>query len=141
MKKLSVVVCIFILCVLNTFADDDFSVSINSLSVNAGIDIGKFEAELSADFGLSKSTIESFRVETGMSAGDLYVALELSRISGKPLDAVSTAYKSNKSKGWGFIAQSMGIKPGSQEFKLLKQRLDAKAEKHKKPAPGKNKKG
>ena len=75
-----------------------------------------------------------------LQEGDLYVALELSRISGKPLDAVSTAYKSNKSKGWGFIAQSMGIKPGSQEFKLLKQRLDAKAEKHKKPAPGKSKK-
>jgi hypothetical protein len=38
MKKLSAVFLLSILCVVYTFADDDFSVSINSLSVNAGID-------------------------------------------------------------------------------------------------------
>jgi hypothetical protein len=33
-------------------------------------------------------------------------------------------YKSSKGKGWGVIAKSLGIKPGSKEFHELKRSQD-----------------
>jgi hypothetical protein len=44
----------------------------------------------------------------------------LARTSGQPMDVVLRQYKSNGKKGWGALAQSLGIKPGSAEFKALK---------------------
>lgn len=37
-----------------------------------------------------------------------------------------------KAKGWGAIAKELGIKPGSKEFKALKDKTAASAEKAKK---------
>lgn len=48
----------------------------------------------------------------------------------------------NKSKGWGLTAKEMGIKPGSPEFKALKQKSREKSKKMKaKKKGGKDKKG
>jgi hypothetical protein len=33
-------------------------------------------------------------------------------------------YKTSKGKGWGVIAKSLGIKPGSAEFQALKNGQD-----------------
>jgi len=33
-------------------------------------------------------------------------------------------YKTSKGKGWGVVAQSLGIKPGSAEFQALKKGQD-----------------
>jgi hypothetical protein len=46
--------------------------------------------------------------------------LELGRIAKKPPATVLEVYKKNKSQGWGAVAQAVGIKPGSPEFKALK---------------------
>ncbi len=53
----------------------------------------------------------------------MYFAAALSKLSGKPISVVIDLYKSNKSKGWGALAKELGIKPGSKEFKLLKEKL------------------
>jgi hypothetical protein len=42
------------------------------------------------------------------------------RIARKPPAAVIEIYNKNKGKGWGAVARSLGIKPGSPEFKALK---------------------
>jgi hypothetical protein len=36
------------------------------------------------------------------------------------MDVVLQQYRVNKKQGWGAMAQSLGIKPGSPEFKALK---------------------
>jgi hypothetical protein len=45
-------------------------------------------------------------------------------MSAKPTDYVITQYKSGKGKGWGALAHSLGIKPGSKEFHELKRGND-----------------
>jgi hypothetical protein len=70
--------------------------------------------------------------ESGMKAGDIYMALETSRITKKPIDEVIVVYQANKEKGWGAIAKELGIKPGSAEFKAMKSNTDAKNKKSKK---------
>jgi len=45
---------------------------------------------------------------------------------------VIDSYRKNKSKGWGALARDLGIKPGSKEFKALKDKIQASADKAKK---------
>ena len=40
-------------------------------------------------------------------------------MSRQPTDRVLREYRTSKGKGWGVIAQSLGIKPGSAEFHAL----------------------
>jgi hypothetical protein len=39
----------------------------------------------------------------------------------RPPDYVLERYKSGRGKGWGVLAKSLGIKPGSKEFHALKR--------------------
>jgi hypothetical protein len=45
-------------------------------------------------------------------------------MAGKPPEYVAERYKSGKGKGWGALAKSLGIKPGSKEFHALKNGND-----------------
>ena len=68
-------------------------------------------------------------------------------MSSRSTDYVLSKYRVKKSKGWGALAKSLGIKPGSREFHALKQGSDLYAQdhnryKHKKgKSKGKGKKG
>jgi hypothetical protein len=50
--------------------------------------------------------------------------LRLSEMSGKPVRTVEERYRAGKGKGWGALAKSLGIKPGSKEFHALKRGHD-----------------
>jgi hypothetical protein len=52
-------------------------------------------------------------------------------------ERVIEKYESGKGKGWGALAKSLGIRPGSKEFHALKQGHDLYGEKHN----GKRRKG
>ena len=78
-----------------------------------------------------------------MQPSDIYMALEVSKISEKPMQDVISSYKENNGKGWGVIAKKMGIKPGSKKFKALKNRIKERKhlkEKKKKKLKAKSKK-
>ena len=72
-----------------------------------------------------------------MEPAEIYLSLELSKISGQSIDQVVEIYKVDKDKGWGFIAKQLGIKPGSPEFHNLKENTKNKSTKGK----SKNNKG
>jgi hypothetical protein len=99
----------------NTELDAD----LNSINASAELNIGSFKAELSTSYDVSTGEIDKL-FSLNMEPGEVYLSLELSKLGGKPLDEVADCYKSNKSKGWGYIAKEMGIKPGSPEFHALK---------------------
>jgi hypothetical protein len=50
--------------------------------------------------------------------------LRLGEMSGRPTGYVVEKYRNNKGKGWGALAKSLGIKPGSEEFHALKRGQD-----------------
>ena len=55
---------------------------------------------------------------------DAYMVFRLAEMSSHPANHVIQIYKSGKGKGWGVIAKSLGIKPGSKEFQALKRGSD-----------------
>ncbi len=73
---------------------------------------------------------------------DAYMVLKLGEMSNQPTENVIEEYKSVKGKGWGALAKSLGIKPGSKEFQALKRGHDLYDEKPKvkSKAKGKRKK-
>lgn len=106
----------------------DLDTDLNAINTNAKIDLGGFKVSLSADYKVTSKQIDHL-FSLGMQPGEVYLSLEISAITGKKVEDVAACYKSNKTKGWGYIAKEMGIKPGSAEFHELKGHSKAKKEK------------
>ena len=118
---------------------DDFTPDLDKISIEASKNKGGFDAEIAAEFGIPIPKLNEMRAKFGMKDGDIYMACELGKQANKPIDDVIEKYNKNKSKGWGFIAKEMGIKPGSPEFKALKAKAKGKHDKMKEKGKGKGK--
>jgi hypothetical protein len=111
--------------------DAALEASLNDIGASAKVDLPGFTAEVSLQWGLPQVQIQTI-LSQGLAPAEAYLAAGLASISGKPVAVVVESYKKNKAKGWGAIAKELGIKPGSKEFKALKDKTAASAEKAKK---------
>lgn len=147
-KKLAVFV--FALIAFNTVAsaqfktgDTMFDKALVVLQEDAKKDPVVFTKDMSTTYNVPEAKVTEMS-KSGMNAGDIYMALETSKVTKKPIDDVVVVYKANKEKGWGAIAKELGIKPGSAEFKALKSNTETKNKntaaknKNAKKAKGKN---
>lgn len=106
----------------------EFDADLNQINATAKLDLPAFNADLTATFGVSPKNIE-YMVSINMEPAEMYIALEISASVNKPIEAVIDTYEANRGKGWGVIAQELGIKPGSAEFHALKGKTKDKKEK------------
>ncbi len=100
---------------------------IKDFNVRAEADPSGFKARLGARFNIGDARINAVLSNVERPA-DAYMVLRLGEMSAKPTDYVIEKYKSGKGKGWGVVAQSLGIKPGSKEFHALERGSDMYAE-------------
>lgn len=108
--------------------DTEIDANLKIVNTDANKNLSAFKLDITKTFGVSMPKVD-LCFKAGMTAGDVYFAFELSRISKKPIDTVITSYKKNKGKGWGVIAKEMGIKPGSSAFHELKGNCKSKGDK------------
>ena len=123
-------VCISLLAQYNT-GDTQLNASLVQIDANASVNFSLFKSDMSTTYSVPETKITNWSVSLGMKAGDIYFALEIARITRKPIDEVIKFYTSNKQKGWGAMAKDLGIKPGSPEFHALKGNAGNKASKGK----------
>jgi len=127
----------------NTFVaktgDDDLDVTLTELNVSASVDMNGFKVDMVRAYGVLETKIDDLVVTFGMSAGDVFMTLELAKICKKPIADVAAVYKKNNGKGWGVIAKELGIKPGSAEFHALKASAGEKKSKANAKANAKSK--
>jgi len=95
----------------------------DDLSVQAKADPSGFRARLGARFKIGDVKVKAVLSNVEKPA-DAYMVLRLGEMSRRPTEYVITEYRSNKGKGWGALARSLGIKPGSREFHALKRGHD-----------------
>ena len=103
---------------------------IRDFNIKAETDPSGFRARLSARFKIGNAQIEIV-LNNVEKPSDAYLVLRLGEMSKQPIENVIEKYKSGKDKGWGALAKSLGIKPGSKEFHALKRNHDLYDEKPK----------
>ncbi|MDG5466714.1 hypothetical protein P9J64_00095 [Deltaproteobacteria bacterium IMCC39524] len=116
----TLLVAVSFILLFTAMAHADMNAYIHDLNVSVQGDIGGYKTKLGVRFGTSKSQVEAvFRsVE---SPAEVAVVLWLGEQSRQSLDTVLKVYRSQKPQGWGAMAKSLGIKPGSAAFHALKQ--------------------
>ena len=135
--KIMLGVLLFFAMATSTSIAGDFD-WMNNFSIKAEADSSGFKARLSTRFKIGNTEINAVLSNVDNSA-DAYVVLRLGEMSGKPTEDVISKYKSSKGKGWGVLAKSLGIKPGSKEFHALKNGDDLYGKERKVKVKGKDK--
>jgi len=79
-----------------------------------------FRAQMATRFKIGDAQISVVLSNVDRPA-DAYMVFRLGEMSRHPADYVLDRYKSRKGNGWGVLAKSLGIKPGSKEFHALKR--------------------
>jgi len=124
LQRMLIMFSVVWLLVLSTAAvaagDFDWTGDFN---IRAEADPSGFRARLATRFKIGNTEINAVLSNVERPA-DAYIVLRLGEMSAKPTDYVIKQYKSGKGKGWGALAQSLGIKPGSKEFHALKRGND-----------------
>jgi hypothetical protein len=93
---------------------------LHNLNIQAQANRDGFSATLSSQFHVSGAEV-SVVLGNVQDPADAFMVFQLGQMSHQRADAVMRVYESHKGKGWGVIAQQLGIKPGSAEFHALKR--------------------
>jgi ABC-type glycerol-3-phosphate transport system substrate-binding protein len=101
-------------------AADDFGPVVSDVNAYFSLHHDDFRVKMAAEFGVPITRVDSLIISVG-SAGDAYLCLKTSRSSGHSLDDVTHAWDKHHKRGWGVVAQELGIKPGSKDFHALKR--------------------
>jgi hypothetical protein len=96
---------------------------IKDFNIRAEADPSGFRARLAARFNIGDVQINAV-LSNVEGPADAYLVLRLGEMSSQPADYVIGRYKTGKGNGWGALAKSLGIKPGSKEFHALKRGSD-----------------
>ncbi len=93
---------------------------LSDLNIQARADMNGFAARVSAQFGVPEVQVRAV-IGTVSAPADAFMVFQLGEMAHRPPDSVLRVYKANRGRGWGVIAKSLGIKPGSPEFHALKR--------------------
>lgn len=74
-------------------------------------------------FGAPRPLVREYYLERRWAPGDIYYGCALAFQLGRPCAEVLDLYGRDHGKGWGALAQSLGIKPGSPAFHALKGKV------------------
>ena len=92
-------------------------------NIQAKMDPKGFQARLETRFKVGDADINLVLGSVDEPA-DAYMLCRLGEMSQRPTAQVIEQFKANRGKGWGVLAKSLGIKPGSKDFQALKQGQD-----------------
>ena len=120
--KVLFVVAMSLLLVSSAAEAGDFGWT-RDFNIQAEADPSGFRARLAVRFKMGDIEIGTVLSNVEKPA-EAYILLRLAEMSEQPIDHVIEKYKSDKAKGWGALAKSLGVKPGSKDFHALKRGQD-----------------
>jgi hypothetical protein len=95
---------------------EDFMARVN---VQARADLGAFTARISGQFGVPEANVRVV-LSAVSDPADAFMVFQVGDFCHRSPDDVLAVYRAYSHKGWGAMAKSLGIKPGSPEFHALK---------------------
>jgi len=121
-RKRFFVLSLALLLVSSAVAAADFD-WVNDFNARGRADPADFRARMASRFQMGDAQITAVLGNVPAPA-DAYIVLRFGEMSRHPTDYVLREYKASRGKGWGVLAQRLGIKPGSEEFHALKRGQD-----------------
>jgi len=118
MTKIGLMVCAALVLLPLSLQAGDFG-WMRDFDIRAQADPTGFRASLATRFNVGDAQIGLVLSNVARPA-DAYMVFRLGEMSARPADYVMEEYRSGKGRGWGNLAKSLGIKPGSKEFHELK---------------------
>lgn len=109
--------------------DTELDATLSDMNVSASANFSVFKNDMSVTYNVTPQKIDYLKVTIKMAPADIFMTLEIGKITGKTIDEVVRVYQASKSKGWGAMAKELGIKPGSKEFHQLKGKAKNKKDK------------
>lgn len=119
-KRIVLAVVLCALSLMPAMAGDGLDLFLSDLNIRARTDMNDFSATVSAQFGVPETQVRVV-LGTVSEPADAFMVFQLGLMSRHPYERVLQVYQGQKRKGWGVIAQELGIKPGSPEFHALKR--------------------
>ncbi|HSQ61092.1 MAG TPA: hypothetical protein VLT84_11815 [Acidobacteriota bacterium] len=101
--------------------DRGFDSMLENLNASANADPDGYYRQLSIRQGIPEQDLRQAKDRFGLGYSDLYMASALAKVKNRSILGVAEDYQQNRGKGWGVMAQEMGIKPGSDEFHAMKR--------------------
>jgi hypothetical protein len=122
MRRLAIPAALFCLALLASpsVSHADLNSFLADVNAQAQIDLPGFKAKLSTQFGVPLPDVDSLLVKVRLP-GDAFMVLQLGQMAHRPHPVVLQTYERRHGQGWGAMAKSLGIKPGSAAFHALKR--------------------
>lgn len=102
-----------------TGEDDDLDEELSLVNEAGEEDLEGLFLKLSVEFNVDILVLEDLSAQ-GYAPGEIWLALEISQATEKPLAEAILLADGVEGHGWGILAQTIGIAPGSTEFHALK---------------------
>lgn len=120
-KKASIIATILFLSYSLAYAADfNWAAALNVQSRDNPL---RYASDLDARFRMGEAKVQGI-LKMVKEPADAYMVLRFAEMSSRSPEYVLERYNTHKSQGWGSLAKSLGIKPGSAEFKALKNGHD-----------------
>jgi hypothetical protein len=99
-----------------------FDACLGDINVWAAGDLHGYVDEVVVTTGAPRYYVEELVIERRYPPADVWMIAEVARVSGQSFASVADTYAANRGRGWGVMAQRLGIEPGSAAFHALKAR-------------------
>ncbi len=119
-SKLLAAALFFLIAGFAAGARADLDGFLRNVNIQARTDMRSFSVRVAAQFGIPEAQVVAV-VNRVDSPADVFMVFQIGQWSGRPYEEVIGTYRASKGKGWGVIARSLGIKPGSAEFHALRR--------------------
>ena len=111
MKRIQVLL-LFIVISCSMFAQDRLSLFIGRANKYAAVELSDYRKRLCVEYNISNQLLDDYYRRCGSNWGNVGLALEVAKTSGRHMREVCDYYKRYHRNGWNRILVEIGIKPG-----------------------------
>ena len=96
----------------SVFAQDRLSLFISRANKYASVELSDYRKRLCVEYNMSNNSLDDYYRRCGRNWGNVGLALEIAKTSGRHMREVCDYYKRYHRNGWNRILVEIGIKPG-----------------------------
>ena len=114
----------------SVFAQDRLSLFISRANKYASVELSDYRKRLCVEYNMSNNSLDVYYKRCGRNWGNVGLALEIARTSGRHMRDVCDYYKRYHRHGWDRVLIEIGLRPGSTCFKPFYDRFLYHNDKH-----------